>query len=141
MTPNTLNWNNFQFFLLQEVNHIGKTQNKENADTFVDYFCDSIKALFKLLMFPNSLKPADFTRIHKKGMKQLKEDYRSVRILPTLLKMFERIMFIQISAFFDNVFSKYQCRFGKGYSTQHCNLKMLEKWKNVLVEEKILVLY
>ena len=38
-------------------------------------------------------------------------------------------MFAQISAFFDNVFSKYQSKFRKSYSTQHCNMKMLEKWK------------
>ena len=74
-------------------------------------------------------------------MKELKEDYRSVSIVPTLSKMFERIMFVQISASFDNVFSKNQCGFRKGYSTQHCNLKMLEKWKNVSVKEKISVLY
>ena len=92
-------------------------------------------------MFPNSLKLADVTPLHKKDRKELKEDYRSVSILPTLSKMFERIMFAQISAFFDNVFSKYQCGFRKDYSTQHCNLEMLEKWKNVSAKEKILVLY
>ena len=46
-------------------------------------------------------------------MKESKEDYRSASILPTLSKMFERIMFVQVSASFDNVFSKYQCGFGK----------------------------
>ena len=107
----------------------------------MNYLYDSINALFKSLIFPNSLKLADVTPIPKKGMKELKEDYRSVSILPTLSKMFERIMFVQISASFDNVFSKYQCGFRKGYSTQHCNLKMLEKWENVSVKEKISVLY
>ena len=107
----------------------------------MDYLCDSINALFKSLMFPNFLKLADVTPIHKKGMKELKEDYRSVSIIPTLSKMFERIMFVQISASFDNVFSKYQCRFREGYCTQHCNLKILEKWKNVSAKEKISVLY
>ena len=103
----------------------------------MDYLCDSINALFKSSMFPNSLKLADVTPLHKKDRKELKEDYRSVSILPTLSKMFERIMFAQISAFFDNVFSRYQCRFRKGYSTQHCNLKMLEKWKKCIGKEKV----
>ena len=107
----------------------------------MDYFCDSINASSKSLMFPNSLKLADVTPIHKKGMKELKEDYRSVSLIITLSKMFERIMFVQISASFDNVFSKYQCGFRKGYSTQHCHLKMLEKWKNVSVKETTSVLY
>ena len=85
--------------------------------------------MFKSLMFPNSLKLADVTPLHKQGWKELKKDNRSVSILPTLSKIFEMIMFAQVSAFFDYVFSKYQCRFRKGYSTQHCKLKMLKKWK------------
>ena len=92
-------------------------------------------------MFPNSLKLAGVTPLLKKGRKQLKEDYRSVSIVLTLSEMFERIMFAEISDFFDNVFWKYQCGFRKGYSAQHCDLEMLEKWKNESVKEKILVLY
>ena len=34
-----------------------------------------------------------------------------------------------MSAFFEDIFSKQQCRFRKDYSTQQCLLKMLEKWK------------
>ena len=50
-------------------------------------------------------------------------------------------MFAQMSALFDNVFLKYKCGFRKGYSTQYCNLEILEKWKNVSAKEKISVLY
>ena len=42
--------------------------------------------------------------------------------------MFERIMFIQMSNFFEDIFNKQQCGFRKGYNTQQC-LKMMEKWK------------
>ena len=31
--------------------------------------------------------------------------------------------------FFDNILSKYQYGFRKGFTTQHCLLAMLEKWK------------
>ena len=87
-------------------------------------------------MFPDSLKVADVTLLHKKGRKDLMENYRPVSILPTLSKVFERIMFAQISAFFDNIFSKYQCGFRKGYSTQHCLLTILEKWKKMCRQRK-----
>ena len=99
------------------LNHIENTKTKENADIFVHYFCESI----------NAMSITDVTPLHKKGRKELKEDYKSVSILPTLSKLLERIMFAQISAFLDNVFSKYQRGFQKGYSTQYCNLKILEK--------------
>ena len=50
-------------------------------------------------------------------------------ILPVLSKLYERSMFKQVSEFFENIFSKNQCGFRKGHSTQQCLLAMLEKWK------------
>ena len=38
-------------------------------------------------------------------------------------------MLEQMSQFFENIFSKYQCGFRKGFRTQQCLLAMLEKWK------------
>ena len=52
--------------------------------------------------FPNSLKLADITPLHKKGRKDNKENYRPVSILATLSKIFERILFEQMPGFFDN---------------------------------------
>ena len=92
----------------------------------MDYLCEN--AVFKSSMFPNSLKLADVTTLHKKGRKELKEDNRSVRIIQTLSKIFEMIM----SAYSDYVFSKHQRGFWKGYSAQYCKLKMLKKWKKYL---------
>ena len=54
-----------------------------------------------------------------------------------LSKIFERIMFIQMSAFFEDIFNKQQCGFRKGYNTQQCLLKMLEKWKRPVDEGKV----
>ena len=45
------------------------------------------------------------------------------------------IMFVQISAFLDNIFSKYQCEFWKGYSTQRCNLSAREKGFGALLTD------
>ena len=81
---------------------------------------------------------ADVTPLHKKDRKVLKEDNRSVSILSTLSKIFEMIMFAQISTFLDYVFSRYQCGFRKGYSTQHWKLKMFKKWKKYLGNENFI---
>ena len=35
-----------------------------------------------------------------------------------------------MSVYFDKILSDQQCGFRKGYSTQHCLLNLLEKWKN-----------
>ena len=38
--------------------------------------------------------------------------------------------------FFGNVFSKYQCGFRKGFSTQNCLLAMLGQWKRSIDNDK-----
>ena len=76
------------------------------------------------------------TPLHKKGRKDAKQNYRPVSILPTLSKIYERSMFKQMSSFFEDIFSKHQCGFRKGFSTQQCLLTLLEKWKNTVDKDK-----
>ena len=42
----------------------------------------------------------------------------------------------QLSDFFDNILSKFQCGFKKGYRYQHCLLLMLEIWKEATDNNK-----
>ena len=103
---------------------------KENIDIFADFLCETVNCTIKTSNFPNCLNLADITPLHKKGRRDNKENYRPVSILPVLSKLFERILFEQISSFFDNFLSEKQCGFRKGYSTQHCLGNLLEKWKS-----------
>ena len=102
---------------------------KSNSDIFSDFLYKSINSSIKSSLFLSCLKTADITPIYKKGKRDLKDNYRPVSILPVLSKLYERSMFKQISEFFENIFSKNQCGFRKGHSTQQCLLAMLEKWK------------
>ena len=79
--------------------------------------------------FPENLKLADITPAYKKGKKDIKRNYQPVSILPNLSKIFEKHIFKQMSHFFENILSKYQCGFRKGFSTQRFLFAMLEKWK------------
>ena len=87
--------------------------------------------------FPEILKNAEITPFYRKGKKDIKENYRPVRILPNLSKIFEKWMFEQMSQFFENIFSKYHCGFRKGFSTQQCLLEMLKKWKKSVDNSKM----
>ena len=46
-------------------------------------------------------------------------------------------MFEQMSQFFEDIFSKYQCEFRKGFRTQQCLPAMLEKWKRSVDNSKM----
>ena len=42
------------------------------------------------------------------------------------------MLYDHISIFFEDVFTKYQCGFRKGYSPQHCLLVMIEKFEKMV---------
>ena len=58
-----------------------------------------------------------------------KSNYRPVSILPAISKIYERLMYDQMYKYFDQIFSKLQCGFRKGFSTQICLLYMIENWR------------
>ena len=111
---------------------------KENADIFSDFlFAYYNASVVKTSKFPSILTLADIIPVFKKGDKECKNNYRPVSVLPNMSKIFERIIFRQISNYMESFLSKYQCGFRKGYSTQHCLLFMLEKWKRAVDNGKV----
>ena len=83
-------------------------------------------------IFPSELKKADIIPIHKKKSKFDIKIYCPVSILPVLSKIYERCMFDQMYSCFSQIFSKRQCGFRQGHSTQHSLLLMVEKLKKRL---------
>ena len=82
--------------------------------------------------YPASLKYADITLIFKKDDKTDKTNYRPICILSNLSKIYERFMQNQMYPHLNQIFSKYQCGFRKGYNAQHCLMAMIEKWRKFL---------
>ena len=67
------------------------------------------------------------TPLHKKDDNTNKENYRPISILPTISKIFEMLMFQQITSFLSRVLSPYLCGFRKGYNAQHVLLRLKSK--------------
>ena len=106
---------------------------KENSDNFGDFIFGVIIIAFRI---PNYLKNATITPVHKKGAKAYQDNYRPVSILSNISVIYERIMFKQISKYFEPILSKFQCGFRIGFGSLHCPLAMLAKWKSE-VDNKI----
>ena len=70
--------------------------------------------------------------MHKKEDRNDKINYRPISILPSISKIFERIIFTQLYKYFENKLSKHQCGFRRNFSAQHCIMFMLEKWNHSL---------
>ena len=82
--------------------------------------------------FPHRLKQPEAIHVFKKEEKLDKTNYRPVSILPIIYKLYERLMYDQMYKYLDQIFSKFQCGFRKGFSTQNCLLYMIENWKESL---------
>ena len=87
--------------------------------------------------FPNSLKFADITPIHKEKEKTIMKNYRPISILPVLSKLYEENMSEQIFSYVENFLSPYLFGYRKGHGTQHCLLVMVEMWRKALDEKKV----
>ena len=109
---------------------------KQNADIFANVLVSNFNGSIEKSNFPSILKNATITPVFKKGDRDSKTNYRPVSILSNISKIFERCIFRQLSNFMDQFSSKYQCSFRKGYSTQHCLLAMLKKWKSAVDKGK-----
>ena len=78
------------------------------------------------------IKKADVSPVFKKGNHNDKTNYRPVSILPSLSKIYERLIYNQINQITKNALSIFQCGFHKKYSTQHALIAMIEKAKKIL---------
>ena len=75
-------------------------------------------------LFPSDLKNANISPLYKKDDNTKKENYRPISILPSISKIFERLMFQQITVYISSMLSPYLCGFRQGYSAQHALLRL-----------------
>ena len=105
----------------------------KNFKQHIDLYTISIKNLFNTMIegqtFPNNLKRADITPVHKKGETTNMCNYRPVSILPTISKVFEKLLYKQINSYISQYLSNNLCGFRQGFSAQHCLTVMIEEMK------------
>ena len=109
-----------------QIENIPPKVLKENAHVVSIVLYSDINIRLYNENFPSNLKNADITPTFKKGNRLSKDNYRPISILPTLSKVYEKLLYQQIYDYFNCIFSKYLCGFRKYHSTQHCLLFMVE---------------
>ena len=58
--------------------------------------------------------------------------FRPVSILTNISKIYEKLLYGELSKYFDGLLATNQCGFRKGFSSQYCPLVMLEKFKEAI---------
>ena len=80
-------------------------------------------------IFPNKFKQAKIIPIHKKEDVHLIENYRPISLLPSISKIFEKIVFDQILTYLheNNYLSHNQYGFRKSHSTEYAVLELADR--------------
>ena len=104
---------------------------------FAEQICLQFYEAICSSQFPATFKFVNVTTVFKQGPRNLKDNYRPISILSIVSKIFEKLINGQIYNHFDNIFSKSQCGFRKGFSEQHCFLLMINKWKEAVDSSKV----
>ena len=126
--------NKYQTNLIRLLNNKKAVQSTDIPTKLIKEYCEFIHKNINLCIvagkFIDDFKQAEVRPLYRKDGRTDKSNYRPISILSNVSKKYERSHYNQLYDYFDkNIFSKYQCGFRKGFSTQHALLVMLEKMK------------
>ena len=115
---------------------------KVAAPIILPHVVKIINKSFELGIYPNSLKLAKVIPIFKAGSKLEVTNYRPISLLPTLSKIFEKLMHARLFSFLETHKVIYDSQFGfqKGKSTNHSLIEITEKIRNCM-EKKLWLWY
>ena len=105
---------------------------KESVSAYYEKLTDIFKNCVRSVTFPEILKKAEVKPVFEKGDTTSKTDYHPVSSLSNFSKIFEKLIYWQLSNYMENKFSIYLTGFRKNHVTQHALLKMIETWKTKL---------
>jgi len=102
------------------------------ATEICEPLCYIFNNSFTCGIFPNSLKYACVTPVHKKGDRTLKENYRPISVLSAFAKILESLMTVRLTNFFTtcDLFSDCQHGYLKGKS---CETAVFDFVNDILV--------
>ena len=96
-------------------------------------------------IFPNEWKEARVSPVHKNGAKHEPSNYRPISVIPTVSKIFEKIVFDQLNKYFNdnNLLTSCQSGFRSLHSTMTALLEATNSWSvnidNGLVNEVVFI--
>ena len=89
----------------------------KECDFSFHFLTNCINEAIKNNNFPDYLKLSNIVPVHEKKDPTDKTNYRPVSILPLLSKVFEKVMYIQLYDYIENILNQLLCGFGKVHST------------------------
>ena len=113
--------------------HIPINILKNSSELLCPYLTDLINCIVDDGIWPIDLGSAEIIpALKKKSTETLKQSYRPISVLPSVSKIFEKLLCDDLQAFMKDKLSPLLCGYRKQFSTQHALLRLIEKWKKCL---------
>ena len=109
-----------------QLNDVPTKYIKKFSDVFTPVITDDYNNCVAIGIFPECFKTAEVIPTYKKDKPTEKTNYRPISILSNISKIYERLMHDNMSDYFNDVLSKFQCDFRRGFGAQNCLLYMIE---------------
>ena len=112
---------------------------KEISDEIAEPLTLIINQTLTSSIFPDSLKLAQVSPIHKKGDETLLNNYRPISLLPAISKVIEQIIHSQLSSYFVNKELLYSSQYGfrKHHSTEDAAVELVDRILNYMESDCI----
>ena len=114
------------------VNSIPARILKENSDVFLVAIQNIFNSGLSEGTFPKELKAGDISSLFKEEDAFTKKNYRPITVLPSVSKIYERLMQDQMLPVVQSFLSSLLCGFREGYGTQHALLRLVEACKKTI---------
>ncbi|KAK6176060.1 hypothetical protein SNE40_014416 [Patella caerulea] len=118
------------------VDNISVKILKKTESVMIPHITELINTMFIKCTFPQQLKLAKETPVHKTNDQLTKGNFRPVSILTIVSKLFERATSIQLNNHFTDVFHPYLSAFRSGYICQSALVVLTEEWKKAVDENR-----
>ena len=103
---------------------------RECADLISPYISTIFNCCLTTGIFPDNWRLAKFTPIFKQGDRSDMDSYRPISVISAIAKVFERIIYNQLSSYLseNNILSQYQSGFRCFHSTMTALLEATDNW-------------
>ena len=105
---------------------------KDNVDIVASYLLHIFNKSIDGNLFPNEMKDGDVSALFKNSNSFHKRNYRPIAVLPSVSKIFGRLLAKQMLSFVNKFLSPEICGYRQGYNTQHALIKLAEICKKTL---------
>ena len=98
-----------------QLNDVPTKYVKKFSDVFTPVITDDYTNCVAIGIFPECFKIAEVIPTYQKDKPTEKTNYRPISILSNTSKIYERLMHDNMSDYFNDILSKFQCGFQKGF--------------------------